>query len=215
MSRQTDLAIIDTAILAASTPPAAPPDIPAGIDPYLATETPELSEGQARYLEEQRKQRKEAEAERRRLSEEQEALLKAQAELEGEEAAEQRRQELEEEQRKSAIVKGVQAAARDIKSSVHAADMRIGSIPTPGTIWLPLLVLLILGFVLLKYNGFSKLQWLWMVLTNNAYVGGNSAPPQQIQMAEMEPPNEPPTTSLLSTVGGFSPRASSGIMEVY
>ena len=221
MSRQTDLAIIDTALLTASAPPAASPDVAPGIDPYLAVETPELSEGQARYLEEQRKLRKEAEAERARLSKEQEAILQQQEALLGKEEADRLRAEQEEEARKSAIVKGVQGAARNVTSAVHTADMRIGAVPTPGTIWLPLLVLLILGFVLIQYNGASKLQWLWMALTNNAYIGGGSAPTTPVQMAETLTPtpqqaNEPtPQQSLLLSVGTLTSRASSGIMEVY
>ncbi len=223
MSRQDDLAAIDAALLAAALAAnqQAQAQQPAqGIDPYLALATPEITEGQARYLEEQRKLRKEAEAERARLSKAQEEILKAQEDLLGEEEAERLRAEQEEEARKSAIVKGVQGAVQNAQNIVRKTDLSLGKVPTPGSIALPLLSLIFLGFVLIQYNGFSKLQWLWMVLTNNAYIGGGSAPTQPVQMAETIPPSgeQPPPTpqeSLLLSLGNFTSRASSGIMEVF
>src|SRR5579885_3495076 len=219
MSRQDDLAAIDAAILAAQL--AANQQAQGqgqgqgqGIDPYLALATPELSEGQARYLEEQRKRRREAEAERARLSKEQEAILKAQEDLLGEEEAERLRAEQEEDARKSAIVKGTQSAIQKARQVARKADLSLGAIPTPGSIALPLILLIFLGFVLLQYNGNSKLIWLWLVLTNNAYVGGGGTAPMTDTPPATNTPQQGPLTGL-AIVGAYVPRSGAGIQEAY
>jgi len=72
--------------------------------------------------------------------------------------------------------------ARRIKAEEEAeankADMSIGNVPTPGSIAFPLILLLLLFFILIQIGGYSRLGWLWLVLTGNAAVGStkNTAP---------------------------------------
>ena len=54
------------------------------------------------------------------------------------------------------------------------ATAQLGRIPTPGSIILPLVVLLVFFFMLLPVNGHTRFVWLWLVLTGNANIGDNS-----------------------------------------
>ncbi len=56
----------------------------------------------------------------------------------------------------------------------RGATVQLGRIPTPGSIILPLVVLLVFFFMLLPVNGHTRFVWLWLVLTGNANIGDNS-----------------------------------------
>ena len=56
----------------------------------------------------------------------------------------------------------------------RGATAQLGRIPTPGSIILPLVVLLVFFFMLLPVNGHTRFVWLWLVLTGNANIGDNS-----------------------------------------
>lgn len=64
----------------------------------------------------------------------------------------------------------VSAAQRIVKGT----GVRLGSIPTPGGITLPLVILLVFFFLLLPVNGHTRLTWLWLVLSGNAMISGGS-----------------------------------------
>lgn len=53
----------------------------------------------------------------------------------------------------------------------------IGRISVPGSIWLPLVILLIFFFLLLPVNGQTRAQWLFLALTGQAHIdtGGSGA----------------------------------------
>jgi Fe2+ transport system protein B len=53
----------------------------------------------------------------------------------------------------------------------------IGRVAVPGSIWLPIAILLIFFFLLLPVNGQTRAQWLFLSLTGQAHVdtGGNGA----------------------------------------
>jgi len=130
----------------------------------------ELSPRQALYLKEQRARREEARRAAIQLSDEQEAILAAQEKLLGKQEADKLRQEQEREAAKSQALKAAESALKSGQQIVHGADVRIGSIPQPGSIIFPLVMLLICFFILLAVNGNSRLAWLWLVVTGNAYV---------------------------------------------
>lgn len=54
--------------------------------------------------------------------------------------------------------------------------VRLGDIPQPGSILLPLAILLLGFFILIPVNGHSRLVWLWLTLSGNAHIDLNSLP---------------------------------------
>ncbi len=120
---------------------------------------------------EQKEEAAAREAARSRLTKEQEDILKAQEKLLGKEEADRLRREQEEHAAKSALVKNAELTVKNAKGIIHGADVGIGSLPQPGSIIFPLVVLLLFFFILIKVGAYSRLQWLWLVLTNNAQVG--------------------------------------------
>lgn len=100
---------------------------------------------------------------------EQARIRKAQEDLLGKEAAakliEEKRKE--EERRQSFIGLGerILESGRESGSNVSGWLARI---PTPGSLWFPLVLLLIFFFILVMFNGHTRLQWAWLVLSGNA-----------------------------------------------
>jgi len=106
-----------------------------------------------------------------------ERIRKAQEGLLGKEEAErlleQQRREEERTRTLLGIADRVVRSAKDRGSNVGA---RIASLPTPGSFWTPLIILLVLFFILIRYNGHTRFEWIWLTLTNNAYISYASAP---------------------------------------
>jgi len=48
----------------------------------------------------------------------------------------------------------------------------LARVTTPGTIFLPVAVLLVFFFLLLPINGYTRAGWLWLALTGNANISG-------------------------------------------
>lgn len=169
MARQDAMATIDAALLAAQQAPA--PGAPSpDVQPHLALDVPELSAGQVRFLEQKRKDEEAAGKQKAALTKEQEAILKAQEKLLGEEEAARLREEQEALNARSALRKSAEQAVRNSQQIVKQVDTRIGSIPQPGSIVLPLVILLFLFFILIQIGGYSRLAWFWAVITHNAQV---------------------------------------------
>lgn len=55
----------------------------------------------------------------------------------------------------------------------------IGRWATPGTIFLPVSILLIFFFVLLPVNGHTRMEWLWLAMIGHARIKGSSDRPSQ------------------------------------
>lgn len=71
-----------------------------------------------------------------------------------------------------------QSASRLINSMSRIArgtGARLGRIPTPGSLMLPLGLLLLFFFLLLPVNGHTRLSWLWLVLTGGAQISGSGS----------------------------------------
>lgn len=163
-------AIIDQALLGANagkaiTGPA--PDTTALAPGPLPTDAPEDDE---QLTPKQRKARAEAEQ-----------LRQAQEDMLGKEAAQRLADEqAAQEAREKTLLGAAEKLASAGKASARKTGDRIASLPTPGNLMVPLILLLAFFFILVTYNGSTRLQWLWLVLTNNAYVTpsaqGASAP---------------------------------------
>lgn len=50
----------------------------------------------------------------------------------------------------------------------------LASVATPGSIFLPIAVLIIFYLLLLPVNGHTRIEWLWLTLTGNARLTGES-----------------------------------------
>ena len=50
----------------------------------------------------------------------------------------------------------------------------LGNVATPGSIFLPVSVLIIFFLLLLPVNGHTRIEWLWLTLTGNAHLTGAS-----------------------------------------
>ena len=60
-----------------------------------------------------------------------------------------------------------------IGNIVRGTSVRLERLPTPGSLVLPLVILLVFFFLLLPVNGHTRFVWIWLVLTGNADIGGN------------------------------------------
>lgn len=106
-----------------------------------------------------------------KLTTEQEEILAAQEKLLGEQEAQRLREEQEREAAKSGFVKGAEKTLKNAQGIVHGADVRIGSVPTPGNIAFPLILLLLFFFILIQVNGSSRLGHLWRVIVGAERIG--------------------------------------------
>ncbi len=61
--------------------------------------------------------------------------------------------------------------------AVNSVKNGIGNIAMPGGLALPIITLLVLFLLIVQVNGKSRFSWLWLVLTNNAFVDTNPSNP--------------------------------------
>jgi hypothetical protein len=104
----------------------------------------------------------------------QEKIRKAQEDMLGEEQAkalaeEQRKQE----ERNKTLIGVADNLLKSSKSKASAVGTKVGNLPTPGNITVPLTLLVLFFFILITYAGHTRLQWIWLTLTGNAYVSGS------------------------------------------
>lgn len=71
---------------------------------------------------------------------------------------------------KDAFKQNANATVRAAQNIVREGGARLGSIPTPGGLALPISILLFFFFLLVPVNGHTRLTWLWLVLSGNASV---------------------------------------------
>lgn len=102
-------------------------------------------------------------------------IRKAQEDLLGKEQAKAIADEQSRQKARQATVMGIaeKYLARG-KNAANTANVKIGGIPTPGNLVVPFLLLLLFFFILITYNGNTRFQWAWLVLTNNASVSATS-----------------------------------------
>lgn len=55
----------------------------------------------------------------------------------------------------------------------------LGRVPTPGSIFLPVSILLLFFFILLPINGHTRIEWLWLALTGEAEITGTKQSQKQ------------------------------------
>lgn len=97
------------------------------------------------------------------------AIRKAQEDLLGKEEAEKlRREQRKQEERKRTLIGIAEGLANSGRESGGRLASRLAALPTPGSLWFPLVLLILFFFILITYNEHTRLQWLWLVLTGNA-----------------------------------------------
>ncbi len=84
-------------------------------------------------------------------------------------------EEIAEEERKDAFKASANNVVDKTGQVWRGATAQLGRIPTPGSIILPLIALLVFFFMLIPVNGHTRFVWLWLVLTGNADITGGGA----------------------------------------
>ncbi len=127
---------------------------------------------------------------------------KARENLLGEEEAAKVKAEEQAKANRPMTVRAAEATIDNAKRIARKADMSVGSLPMPGSIAVPLILLLLLFFVLIQVAGNSRLAWLWLVLTGNAQVAGGSSSSSVQTLPVSQPTSlvQTPVTTLASTL---------------
>lgn len=142
--------------------------------------------------------------------EEQQSLLRAQKGLLTAEEAKEATYgkiatELEKEENDTPYTKAAKAtrnAGLKVKLGAGSLNRWAANIPTPGTFWTPLVILLFLYLVLFAVNNHSRLGWFGLVLTGNAEL------PTATEISKQAAPGTTQQTSLSTPQG--SNTSSSG-----
>lgn len=173
--------IIDSALLGAQNGVPLSESLPTGENPIqpgpLPTDEPVTDEDKET-------------SEQRKTREAQEKINQAQDDMLGKEEAETlREEERQREEREKTLLGLADKALQASKGAASSAGTKIANVPTPGSLGFPLVLLILFFFILITYAGRTRLQWLGLVLTNNAYVttgeqgtgvgGGPPAPAQE------------------------------------
>lgn len=160
-------AIIDGALLGASqgkplsesVPPAENPVMPGP----LPTDEPAVEE-------------KDLTPEQKKAQADQKKIDKAQADMLGKEEADRLKEEEQKRiEREKTLIGLADKALQASKGAASGAGIRIANMPTPGDITFPLILLVLFFFILITYAGHTRIQWLWLTLTGNAYVTDQTA----------------------------------------
>lgn len=103
------------------------------------------------------------------------ALARAKIERDEDERAQEEDKRAQEAQ--AAFDRSAAATVDAVQRIARGTSVRLSSIPQPGSIMLPLFLLLIFFFLLIPVNGHTRAVWLWLVLSGNAAIadspGGN------------------------------------------
>ena len=108
------------------------------------------------------------------LTSDQKRFIDAQRQAQTDE--EKQAQNLANEQRanEDAFVTSSNATVSALQQIAKGTGVSLAGLPTPGSILLPLVILLVFFFLLLPVNGHTRLVWLWLTLTGNAEIGQDS-----------------------------------------
>jgi len=152
-------AIIDAALLGPNQGKAIPNPDSTGLPPGVGLYTP---------LDEQAPPPPE-------LTKDQQKIQQAQADMLGKEAAAAlAKEQADQRAREQTLIGQAEKLLNKSKAAAGSAGGQIAKLPTPGNLALPLVLLALFFFILLQFNGNTRLQWLWLVVTGNAYVTDTS-----------------------------------------
>lgn len=127
---------------------------------------------------------------------EQAQLRHAREDMLGKEQADALAQEEAEQAAREATLLGVaEKYLNASKAKASDANVKIGNVPTPGSISTPLILLCIFFFILIQFNGNTRAQWAWKVLTNNAFISASQGASSQSSSQQSSGPNYIPATT--------------------
>lgn len=75
------------------------------------------------------------------------------------------------------IAGAVRKTADTASNIVRDAQVTLEGLPQPGSLALPIILLLLLFMALIPVNGYPRIYWLWLVVTQNAVLAGEPSPP--------------------------------------
>lgn len=86
-------------------------------------------------------------------------------------------------------------------------NTRLGRVPTPGGMWVPIVIVLVLWLAIIPVNGHTRMKWLWMVymgdaalsLTNQTPQAPSSAPTSSSPPILLGPPGARPESAQIGT----------------
>lgn len=98
------------------------------------------------------------------------------------------------------VVGGIAGATDNIAEKTReladSATSTLATVSTPGSIFLPIALLLLFFFLILPINGMTRAQWLWMALTGQAKIGPEKvAPRKEGGSGDINIPNALPVTT--------------------
>jgi len=162
MGRQGSMAAISAALQGgtAAPPPvggnSAPPVAAPHAAPGVSAPTP-LTADEKRGYDAARQDRLDAE------SKQNDIIARQEQDLQHEQEEEQAREDL--------FAKTASDTTTAISGIVKGTGVQIERLPTPGSLVLPLVILLVFFFLLLPVNGHTRFVWIWLTLIGNAEIG--------------------------------------------
>lgn len=113
------------------------------------------------------------------------------------------------EEQSNKLVQTLQNLSGQVQNLWKGTQVQLENIPTPGSLLLPFVILMVFFFLLLPVNGHTRFIWLWLVLTGQAEIsatsggGGQEAPPAQPTAGEL-----PSSNVIQPQLGTFATYAS-------
>ena len=109
-------------------------------------------------------------AQRPKLTADEKRAIDAQRQAESDLQRQAERIQAQQQAQEDALVRSANATINALGGTWRGAALTLEGIPTPGSLFLPLMVLLIFFLLLLPVNGHTRLVWLWLTLTGNAQI---------------------------------------------
>lgn len=66
---------------------------------------------------------------------------------------------------------GLGAVKTGLQNRAQIANSWLANIPTPGDVWVPFFILLILFLIIIPVKGHTRMMWLWLVIIGHAHIG--------------------------------------------
>ena len=110
--------------------------------------------------------------------------------------------------RRDVNLSGIQKAYNAFWSTLtnvgNATKGGLEALPTPGSIAIPLILLLVFFFLLIPINGHTRFVWLWLVLSGNAEISPSQGATVAGGTFSEQVPSQPPTVTLSQPILGIS-----------
>lgn len=107
----------------------------------------------------------------------------------------------------------VQLAINSARGIMRNIGVRLENIPTPGSIALPLILLLVFFFLLIPVNGHTRFTWLWLVVSGDASTAiASNVSSGTVSRTDTSTPNN--NDALLAPIGNAPVPVMTGVEDV-